>query len=222
MLWQMADEPVLCFDGDEAGTEGGVPGDRPGAAASEARQERALRASARGRRPGRPDPQGGAGRLSATRSRRRSRWWRCSGCAAPMGRIWRRRSAAPGSSRPCGPRSPPSAIPMSAGTTKSPSGIRSTAISARNGGRRSAGPPAGTCAETAAGESSRSRPGPPPACFRRRLCAEGAGPAAGLTLSDAVLLGVLAASSGNRRRAARSAGRGPVCRGAVSAPWPRK
>ena len=47
LLWKMADEPILCFDGDKAGTEGGVARRRSGAAASQARKEPALCAAAR-------------------------------------------------------------------------------------------------------------------------------------------------------------------------------
>ena len=46
LLWRMADEPILCFDGDEAGRSAAYRAARSGAAASEARQEPALRAAA--------------------------------------------------------------------------------------------------------------------------------------------------------------------------------
>ena len=43
----MAGEPILCFDGDKAGPQGGVPRDRHGAAADRRGQEPAVRAAAR-------------------------------------------------------------------------------------------------------------------------------------------------------------------------------
>ena len=50
MLWQMADEPILCFDGDEAGLKAAFRAVSLALAEAEARQERAVRAAAR--RPG--------------------------------------------------------------------------------------------------------------------------------------------------------------------------
>ena len=50
LLWKMADEPILCFDGDKAGQESGVARRGSGAAASQTRKEFALCAAAR--RPG--------------------------------------------------------------------------------------------------------------------------------------------------------------------------
>ena len=52
LLWKMADEPILCFDGDQRRTEGGVARRRSGAAAS-ASPERAcaLRCCPKGRTP---------------------------------------------------------------------------------------------------------------------------------------------------------------------------
>ena len=51
LLWKMADEPILCFDGDKRRPEGGVARRRSGAAASQARQEPAVRAAAGGPGP---------------------------------------------------------------------------------------------------------------------------------------------------------------------------
>ena len=51
LLWKMADEPVLCFDGDKARRARRLPRARPGAAAAQARQEPEIRAAA-----GRPGP----------------------------------------------------------------------------------------------------------------------------------------------------------------------
>ena len=56
LLWAMASEPILCFDGDGAGRARGVPRHRDRAAADRRGQEPALRASARGAGSGRSDP----------------------------------------------------------------------------------------------------------------------------------------------------------------------
>ncbi len=56
LLWAMAEEPILCFDGDKRGTQGGLPRDRDGAAADRRGQEPALRASPRGPGPRRSHP----------------------------------------------------------------------------------------------------------------------------------------------------------------------
>ncbi len=47
MLWQMADEPMLCFDGDEAGLKAAFRAVNLGASRAEAGKERQVCASAR-------------------------------------------------------------------------------------------------------------------------------------------------------------------------------
>ena len=53
LLWKMADEPILCFDGDRRRPARRLSRGRSGAAAAASRQERALCAAARGAGPGR-------------------------------------------------------------------------------------------------------------------------------------------------------------------------
>lgn len=69
LLWRMADEPVLCFDGDSAGLPGGMAGRRTGVAAPQAGQEPAIRADAQG--PGSRRPAAIAGARSAGAGARR-------------------------------------------------------------------------------------------------------------------------------------------------------
>ena len=54
LLWKMADEPILCFDGDTRRPEGGLARRRPRAAAAQTRKEPALCAAAGGAGPRRP------------------------------------------------------------------------------------------------------------------------------------------------------------------------
>ena len=101
LLWRLAEEPILCFDGDKAGLKAAfravdtaLPLIGPGPLA-------AIRPSA-----GRPGP----GRTAALRRGRgagggagpaRCRSSICSGCARPKRRRWTRPSAAPPSSGGC-------------------------------------------------------------------------------------------------------------------------
>ena len=75
LLWKMADEPILCFDGDGAGRRAAFRARRSGAAEAAPRQEPAVRAAA-----GRPGPRrsgalgrqrGGAGGAARRASARR-------------------------------------------------------------------------------------------------------------------------------------------------------
>ena len=100
LLWQMADEPVLCFDGDEAGLKAAfravdtaLPQLKPGKSLSFALLPE-------GQDPT-TSPQGGAGVVPQARSRRRSRWSTCCGCASRGGSTLPRPSAAQGSNRRC-------------------------------------------------------------------------------------------------------------------------
>ena len=97
LLWKMADEPILCFDGDRAGQTRGLSRRRSGAAASQARQEPAIRAAAaKGRTPtislrsaGARRDRGGDRRGAAARRR-------CCGRARPRAAVVRHAGAARG------------------------------------------------------------------------------------------------------------------------------
>ena len=120
MLWQMADEPILCFDGDEAGLKAAfravdlaLPQLKPG-------QEPALRAAARRAGPRRSHPQRRAGGVpqGARRGEAAGRHALAQRGATALdlahaGAARRARADA------CAQRSRRSAIPMSAGTTRS-------------------------------------------------------------------------------------------------------
>ena len=72
LIWKMADEPILCFDGDGAGRRARLSGRRHRAAAGAARQEPAVCEPAG--RPGSRRPRGApAGARRSTRSSRRAR-----------------------------------------------------------------------------------------------------------------------------------------------------
>ena len=85
LLWQMADEPILCFDGDEAGLKAAFRAVDAGAAAAEAGQEPEVRAPAGGAGSRRFHPQRRAGGVPQDCSTRQSRSSTCSGCAQPHG-----------------------------------------------------------------------------------------------------------------------------------------
>ena len=70
LLWRMADEPILCFDGDKAGPPGGLPSARHRPSEPRAGQVSPLRASAGGAGPGRPRARGRGGGRRAGAFRR--------------------------------------------------------------------------------------------------------------------------------------------------------
>ena len=73
MLWQMADEPILCFDGDEAGLKAAFRAVHLALVELKPGQERQVRAAARRAGSGRSDPRRGPGSVPAESSMRRSR-----------------------------------------------------------------------------------------------------------------------------------------------------
>ncbi len=95
LLWKMAEEPMLCFDGDKAGRNGGLPRDRHGFASDRPRPFPPVRAAA---------PKARTLTISSalldparcrTFCRERCRSPISSGFAKPRLRIWPRRNAAP-------------------------------------------------------------------------------------------------------------------------------
>ena len=102
LLWKMADEPILCFDGDRAGQKAAYRAADLALPHAQARQEPALRAAAR--RPGprrsralrrpRRDRGGDRGRASARRNDLARARSRAATSRRPSGaRRWRRASA---------------------------------------------------------------------------------------------------------------------------------
>ena len=97
----MADEPILCFDGDKAGPARRLPGLDVALPHAEARQVAALRAAAGRAGPGRPRPLGRRRGDRAGARRRRGPWSTCSGRARPRPARSTRRSAGPRWSGAC-------------------------------------------------------------------------------------------------------------------------
>ncbi len=94
LLWKMADEPILCFDGDKAGQRAAYPRGRSGAAAAASPARAcASRCCPRGRTPTISIAPAGA-RRSPRCSAARGRSPRCCGRARPRRRRSTRRSAA--------------------------------------------------------------------------------------------------------------------------------
>ena len=188
LLWQMADEPILCFDGDEAGLKAAfraidvaLPQLKPG---------KSLRFAlpAGGPGPRRFHSQGGAGAVPQA-ARGGEAAYRCA-LAARDARGRSRHARAPRRARTGAPqrRGGGRRRRMSAATTRSRCGSASTRSSARAGGRPAAPFPA-------AASRRRGRPAPEPtgpsaSLLSSRLVREG-GRGAGPNLGDAVLIGVL-------------------------------
>ena len=99
LLWKMADEPMLCFDGDSRRAARRLSRRRSGAAADPGRQEPALRQPAGRPRPRRPRARGRPRRDRRGARRARARSPTCCGCARPRPAASTRRSGAPRSRR---------------------------------------------------------------------------------------------------------------------------
>ena len=106
LMWRMADEPILCFDGDDAGRRAAYRARRPGAAAAQARQEPEVRGAAATGRTRTISPAPAAARRSTMCSARRGRSPTCYGRARAKPDRSIRRSAAPRWRR-ASTRSPP-------------------------------------------------------------------------------------------------------------------
>ena len=162
LLWKMADEPILCFDGDNAGLRAAYRAVDLAMPRLEARQEFEVCAAAARTGPGRPGALGRARRGEPMSSARRSRSPACCGRARRKGIRSIRRSGARRSKR-ASTKSPRGSATKPCGAITARISTRACRSSSRRRGRNSAN------SVPAATGATRARAAAGASAMRRRL-----------------------------------------------------
>ncbi len=213
LLWKMADEPVLCFDGDNAGLRAAYRAVDLAMPRLETRQEPEVRAAAAGAGPGRSGALGRPRCRSPTSSARQSRSPPCCGRARPKGIRSTRRSGARRSKR-ASTKSPRGSATKPCGATTARISTRGCRNSSRPRGRNSASSvPAATGVIRARAAASASAMAATGSAARRRA-------PAGRTMPYVVVSQQMASSPvhrGNRSTVSRR--EALILQAALNHPW---